>query len=90
MGTTRTGRLRQLLSREQILVAPGAYDALTARMIEKAGFDAVYMTGAGTVNSLTGLPDNGLITLTEMAMNARYIAQATTKPVISDADTGYG
>lgn len=68
---TRTRRLRELLSRKGILVA---HDALTARMIEKAGFDGVYMTGAGTVNSLTGLPDNGLITLTEMAMNARYIA----------------
>jgi methylisocitrate lyase len=90
MGTTRTGRLRELLARPQILVAPGAYDALTARMIEKAGFEAVYMTGAGTVNSLTGLPDNGLITLTEMTMNARYMVQATTTPVLSDADTGYG
>ncbi|MCK4788377.1 MAG: methylisocitrate lyase, partial [Desulfobacteraceae bacterium] len=80
----------ELLSRDGILVVPGAYDALTARMIEKVGFDAVYMTGGGTVNSLTGLPDNGLITLTEMAMNARYIAEVTSIPVISDADTGYG
>lgn len=90
MGGTKSRRLRELLSRDEILVVPGAYDALTARMIEKVGFDAVYMTGGGTVNSLTGLPDNGLITLTEMAMNARYIAEATSVPVISDADTGYG
>ena len=90
MGTTKRRRLRELLSRSGILVVPGAYDALTARMIEKVGFDAVYMTGGGTVNSLTALPDNGLITLTEMAMNARYIAGATSIPVISDADTGYG
>lgn len=87
---TRTRRLRELLSRKGILMAPGAHDALTARMIEKAGFDGVYMTGAGTVNSLTGLPDNGLITLTEMTMNARYVAQAISIPVISDPDTGYG
>jgi methylisocitrate lyase len=90
MGTTKSRRLRELLSRGKILVVPGAYDALTARMIEKVGFDAVYMTGGGTVNSLTALPDNGLITLTEMAMNARYIAEATSIPAISDADTGYG
>lgn len=90
MGGTKSRRLRELLSRDEILVVPGAYDALTARMIEKVGFDAVYMTGGGTVNSLTGLPDNGLITLTEMSMNARYIAEATSVPVISDADTGYG
>jgi len=83
-------RLRELLARREILLAPGAHDALTARMIEKVGFDAVYMTGAGTVNTLTALPDNGLITLTEMVMNARYIVQATSIPVISDADTGYG
>lgn len=90
MGKTKSRRLRELLSRSEILVVPGAYDALTARMIEKVGFDAVYMTGGGTVNSLTALPDNGLITLTEMAMNARYIAEATSIPAISDADTGYG
>lgn len=90
VGITKRRRLRKLLSRSGILVVPGAYDALTARMIEKVGFDAVYMTGGGTVNSLTALPDNGLITLTEMAMNARYIAGATSIPVISDADTGYG
>jgi 2-methylisocitrate lyase-like PEP mutase family enzyme len=90
MGTTKSRRLRELLSRSEILVVPGAYDALTARMIEKVGFDAVYMTGGGTVNSLTALPDNGLITLTEMAMNARYIAEATSIPAINDADTGYG
>jgi methylisocitrate lyase len=87
---TRGKRLRELLAREEILIVPGAYDALTARMIEKVGFDALYMTGGGTVNALTGLPDNGLLTLTEMVMNARYMAQATSIPIISDADTGYG
>lgn len=71
-------------------MVPGAYDALTARLVERAGFDAVYMTGAGIANSLTGFPDNGLITLTEMVTNARYIAQVTSIPLICDADTGYG
>jgi len=79
-----------LLKRDEILVVPGAYDALTARLVERAGFDAVYMTGAGTANSLTGFPDNGLITLTEVVTNARYIAQVTSIPLICDADTGYG
>ena len=87
---TRGKRLRELLAREEILIVPGAYDALIARMIEKVGFDAVYMTGGGTVNALTGLPDSGLLTLTEMVMNARYMAQTTSIPIISDADTGYG
>jgi len=87
---TKSKRLRELISRDKILIVPGAHDALTARMIQKVGFDAVYMTGAGTVNSLTALPDNGLVTLTEMVMNARYIAHATSIPIIADADTGYG
>jgi carboxyvinyl-carboxyphosphonate phosphorylmutase len=75
--------------REPIL-APGAYDALTARMIEQAGFAAVYMTGFGTSASLLGRPDVGLLTMSQMVDNARRIAQAVDVPVIADADTGYG
>jgi methylisocitrate lyase len=71
-------------------MVPGAHDAFTAKLIEQAGFSACYMTGAGTVAALLGLPDVGLITLTEMVMNARYIARAVSIPVISDADNGYG
>jgi 2-methylisocitrate lyase-like PEP mutase family enzyme len=72
------------------LVVPGCYSALTARILEHAGHEAVYMTGYGTSLSLLGLPDAGLATLTEMALNARLIAGAVRAPVIADADTGYG
>jgi methylisocitrate lyase len=85
-----TTRLRQLLAGPGIVMAPGAHDALTARLVEQAGFSACYMTGAGTVGALLGLPDVGLITMTEMVMNARYLTRALSIPLISDADTGYG
>lgn len=88
MHTSR--RLRELLARDTILVMPGAYDALSARLIQQAGFEAVYMTGAGVSNSMTGMPDTGLLTLTEMAFNAKNICNAVQLPVIADADTGYG
>jgi 2,3-dimethylmalate lyase len=69
---------------------PGCYDALGARLIEQAGFDGVYMTGFGTSASLLGRPDVGLLTGTEMIDHARRIVSAVSKPVIADADTGYG
>jgi 2-methylisocitrate lyase-like PEP mutase family enzyme len=69
---------------------PGCYDALSARVLERAGFPAVYMTGYGTSLALLGLPDAGLATMTEMHLNARYIANAVGVPVIADADNGYG
>lgn len=72
------------------IVAPGAYDALSARIIEQAGFSAVYMTGFGSTASLLGRPDVGLLTMTEMVDHARRIAQAIDVPLIADADTGYG
>ncbi|NYT38055.1 isocitrate lyase/PEP mutase family protein [Allopusillimonas soli] len=70
-------------------IAPGAYDGITARIIEQAGFPLVYMTGAGTSASL-GYPDYGLITMTEMVENAGVLARSVSIPLISDADTGYG
>jgi 2-methylisocitrate lyase-like PEP mutase family enzyme len=79
---------RESLKRGMV-TAPGCYDCITARAIERAGFDAVYMTGAGTAASL-GYPDYGLVTMTEMADNAGRIAAAIKLPVIADADTGYG
>jgi 2-methylisocitrate lyase-like PEP mutase family enzyme len=82
-------RLRELLAGDELVVAPGAYDCLTARMVEHAGFPAVYMTGAGTAASL-GYPDYGLLTMSEMAGNAARIAAAVGVPVIADADTGFG
>ena len=86
---TQAGRLRALLSRDGMVVAPGAYDCITAKLIEQAGFAAVYMTGAGTAASL-GYPDFGLVTMSEMVANAGRIAAAVQAPVIADADTGYG
>jgi 2-methylisocitrate lyase-like PEP mutase family enzyme len=82
-------RLRQLLSQDGMVVAPGAYDCITARLIEQAGFAAAYMTGAGTAATL-GYPDYGLVTMTEMVENAGRIATALSVPLIADADTGYG
>ena len=86
---TAGARLRELLAGEALVVAPGAYDCLTARMVEQAGFPVVYMTGAGTAASL-GYPDYGLLTMSEMAANAARIAAAVAAPVIADADTGFG
>ncbi len=82
--------LRQLLNRDEPLLLPGCYDALGARLIELAGFDAAYMTGFGSAASLLGRPDVGLLGLSEMVDNARRITQATSLPVVADADTGYG
>jgi 2-methylisocitrate lyase-like PEP mutase family enzyme len=84
-----TTRLRELL-RSTPLIVPGCYDALSARVLERAGFPAVYMTGYGTSLALLGLPDAGLATMSEMHLNARYIANAVGVPVIADADNGYG
>jgi carboxyvinyl-carboxyphosphonate phosphorylmutase len=82
--------LRALLAGPEPLVAPGAYDALSARLVEQAGFDVVYMTGFGSTASLIGRPDVGLLTGSEMVDNARRIVSAVDVPVIADADTGYG
>ena len=85
-----TTRLRQLLASGPTLFVPGCYNALSARILEAAGFPAVYMTGYGTSLALLGMPDAGLATMTEMHLNARYIANAVVVPVIADADNGYG
>src|SRR5215831_9160340 len=86
---TQASRFRALLHRDGMVVAPGAYDCITAKLIERAGFAAVYMTGAGTAATL-GYPDFGLITMTEMVANAATLALSVNLPVIADADTGYG
>ena len=83
-------RLRALLESAETIVAPGAFDPLAARLVEEAGFPAVYMTGFGTSAALLGRPDVGLLTMTEMAGNAARIAGCVDIPVIADADTGYG
>ncbi len=88
--TDGPGRLRALLAGEWPVLLPGCYDALGARLIEQAGFDAVYMTGFGTAAGLLGRPDVGLLGLSEMVDNVRRIVAATDRPVVADADTGYG
>ena len=85
-----TTRLRALIARGPTLYVPGCYNAMSARVLEEAGFEAIYMTGYGTSLSLTGLPDVGLATMSEMVANARYIASAVKIPLIADADTGFG
>ena len=86
---TQASRFRDLLNQHRMIVAPGAYDCITAKLIEQAGFAAVYMTGAGTAASL-GYPDFGLVTMSEMVANAGRLAAAVEVPVVADADTGYG
>ena len=83
-------RLRERLARGGILAAPGAPDSLTARLVQRAGFEAVYMTGFGATASRLGCPDIGLLTQTEMTTHARDMVRAVDIPVIADADTGYG
>ncbi|HEY2996858.1 MAG TPA: isocitrate lyase/PEP mutase family protein [Methylomirabilota bacterium] len=82
--------LRGLIDRKNALVVPGAYDGVSARLVERAGFPAVYMTGYGTSASRLGLPDLGYAGLAEMADHARNLAAAVGIPLIADADTGYG
>ena len=83
-------RFRRLMEEPGIIPAPGAYDCLTAVIIQQAGFPAVYMTGAGTSVARLGYPDLALATMSEMTANAAEIAGAVDIPVIADADTGYG
>ena len=85
-----TTKFRQLLNDPGIIQAPGAYDCLTAKLIENAGFPAVYMTGAGTSVAQLGRPDLGLASMTEMVANAASMADILDVPLIADADTGYG
>lgn len=86
----KTMGLRELILSPEILVAPGAYDAFSAKLVEAAGFEAVYVTGFGTAAGIFGLPDIGLVTMTEMVENARRIAGSVGVPIVADADTGYG
>jgi 2,3-dimethylmalate lyase len=82
--------LKNLVMGEKALMVPGAYSALTAKLVEQSGFPAVYLTGFGTAAHLLGKPDYGLVTLSEMANTVKTICQATDIPLIADGDTGYG
>ncbi len=86
---TTAARLRELISNGCVAM-PGVFNAAMARMVERAGFDAVYISGAGLCNATAGVPDVGLLTLTEVTMLAGYIARAVKIPCIVDADTGFG
>jgi methylisocitrate lyase len=83
-------KLRELLNKPGVVQAPGAYDAWSARLVEKAGFPAVYMTGYGVSASVLGKPDIGLLTMSEMLTQAKNIASAVDIPLIADGDNGYG
>jgi carboxyvinyl-carboxyphosphonate phosphorylmutase len=83
-------RLRELLAGPDILAIPGAFSPLSARLVEEAGFPTVYMTGSGAAADIFGVPDIGLLTMTETASLAHSFAEAVRIPIIADADTGYG
>src|SRR5580658_8225611 len=82
MARLTAGKLfRELMSRSDVVVMPGVFNAITAKLAARAGFEALYLSGAGVTNALTGLPDIGLLTLTEMAAQARYVSNAAGTPV---------
>ena len=85
----RSAKFRELLD-EKCVVLPGAINALSARLIERMGFDAMYLSGAVLANSVGGVPNVGLMTLTEAEAHAKSIARVTSLPIVADADTGYG
>jgi 2-methylisocitrate lyase-like PEP mutase family enzyme len=87
---SHAARLRQLLNGPDFILAPGAYDCLTARLVQHAKFDVCYMTGGGTSGAYLGTPDLGLMTMSEMVDNAGRMANCIDIPLIADADTGYG
>ena len=89
MQQTKARRLRDLIAKGTVMM-PGVPNAILARQVEQAGFDAVYVSGAGLANATAGVPDIGLLTLTEVARLAGYIASAVQIPALVDADTGFG
>ena len=89
MMKNKAGRLRELIAKDAVMM-PGVPNAAMARQVEQAGFDALYISGAGMANATAGVPDIGLLTLIEVAQLAGYVTAATTIPAIVDADTGFG
>src|SRR4051812_26074148 len=85
-----TSRLKELLTNDELIIAPGAPNALMAKLVERAGFPVVYASGAGIANMQFGFADVGLVTMTEVVNQVKNIANAVNIPVIADADTGYG
>jgi methylisocitrate lyase len=86
---SKAAQLRQLIARNPVML-PGVPNAAIARQVERAGFDAVYISGAGMANATAGVPDIGLLSMTEVVRLAGYVANAVTVPAVVDADTGFG
>ena len=86
----QTTRLRELLKKPGIIVMPGSFSAMSAKLVEDAGFDSVYMSGGCTSMSFTGWADVGLITFDEMLLNLRLIAERVNIPIVADAEAGFG
>src|SRR6476619_2167087 len=89
MSMSKSKRLRELIAKGAIML-PGVPNAAMARQVERVGFDAVYISGAGMANATAGVPDIGLLSMTEVVMLAGHVANAVTIPAIVDADTGFG
>lgn len=89
MSTSKSKRLREFIAKGAIML-PGVPNAAMARQVERAGFDAVYISGAGMTNATAGVPDIGLLSMTEVVRLAAYVANALAIPAIVDADTGFG
>jgi carboxyvinyl-carboxyphosphonate phosphorylmutase len=87
---TRAKILRKIIAEKKTILVPGAYDALSAKILNQAGFDVLYMSGSGLTASSIGMPDVGFLTMTEMVNRARDIVNAVDLPLICDADNGYG
>lgn len=87
--TNKPARLRELLAKGTVPM-PGAFNAITAKIVEAAGFEALYISGASIANGVGGYPDIGFMTMTEMAQYAGYIARSVNIPAIADGDNGYG
>src|SRR6266542_7169544 len=86
---SKPARLRELIAKAAVIM-PGVPNAAMARQVERAGFDAVYVSGAGMANATAGVPDIGLLSVTEVVTLAGYVANAVAIPAIVDADTGFG
>jgi 2-methylisocitrate lyase-like PEP mutase family enzyme len=89
-GNPKAAKLRDLIARGEFILAPGIYDGISARVADRMGFPALYMTGYGATASMLGLPDAGLATYSDMVGRAEMICSVTETPLIADADTGYG
>ncbi|HIF30701.1 MAG TPA: oxaloacetate decarboxylase [Planctomycetaceae bacterium] len=90
MAESRNQILKSIFARRNATLIPGAFNALTAKMIDDAGFEAVYVTGAGLTNAYLGVPDLGLISLSELATNVSAMRDVTDLPIVADGDTGFG